>query len=246
MKTIKQLALLLFSSIILCECSKEDVLSEIATIDKCENLGGEVLTRSLGTYSVAAKGGVLFIQNTKWGCTAPHTHSISKGCRKREVSSSQPQWAAVRSSYEMGDYIYSTIDVKPNTSFMSRQCMIGDARISQEGGATHDGNQIVWETVKSQYSIVGPRGSNGDVPETYTVTGPYLSSDIVRITWGVDPTFYVDDRPIGGGIITGGQGEISVNILFSQPDCGGIVRVHIEPKKDPSKSFYITYKVTMK
>lgn len=204
-----------------------------------------------GMHFISAKGGIIY---TTCGVICKynipsHMHSVSQGCSS-SIKSKSYEWYSV----SVVGFNYVTITVKPNNSFVSRNATIrGEApmdiiTISQEGlNSTNPTETLVWRDIMHLYKINGPQAISDDTEAivTFSLSGPYLSSDVVNIYWSVRPHW----NSRGGGTVVRGQGTIIVDINFpfdSEVGCTGIVQAQIVPKKKPNEAFIIEHELIMR
>lgn len=256
MKKIKICLLYVFCllcSIINTSCSGE-IMDEVDTMLNQESTDSFYdsipKTRAGEVCHISAKGGTItttcsvICKIKTW-----HTHNVLDGC-KSSITPGSHGWCYV----SILDFTRVSIAVTPNNSFVSRKMSISDTGsplggilIIQAGKLEDPYANVKWGEIKDQYKIDGPVGIPEDTDMTckFYLSGPYLSTDIVKIYWSVRPHW----NSVGSGTVVQGQGTSSVDIFFpfnSVYGCTGIVQARIEPKKNPSEGFAVEHKLAIR
>lgn len=203
--------------------------------------------RSGGAYNFSAKGGEI---RTTCGVVCrimgAHVHSTTT-CQ----SSIRPQsngWYSVK----VEQFVYVTVAVKPNDTYISRTATISglygiDNIIISQEAKKMGSSDIIWGSIKDQYKIQGPQGlrEDADTTCTFSLSGPFLSSDDIKVYWSVKPHW----NSAGKGTVIRGQGTPSVDIFFPfdrEFGCTGVVQARIEPVKKPTEGFTVEHKLVMR
>lgn len=245
--------LCLLCNIINISCSNEimdemdTMLGQESTNSLCDSIPK---TRAGGVYYVSASGGTM-TTTCSIICKIKtfHSHNVLNGC-KSSITPGSHGWCYV----SIMDFTQVSIAITPNNSFVSRKTSISDSGspfggivIIQEGKLEDPYANVRWEEIKNQYKISGPVGIPEDTDMTckFYLSGPYLSTDIVKIYWSVRPHW----NSVGSGTVVQGQGTSSVDIFFpfnSEFGCTGIVQARIEPKKNPTEGFTVEHTLAMR